>query len=139
MAKLEEFSGQQAKIAFTLSYCKGGKADKWANWIFEIMEMNEPMAPQTIVEFFNLLRAYFGDPQKELTARTKLDALRQTRTVDDYVVDFQELAVETRYQDKDLKHQFMVRLKEKIREHCLLSNPPPYTMGEWMERAMMVQ
>src|SRR5882757_9819779 len=103
------------------------------------MKMNKPTAPQTIVEFFNLLRAYFGDPQKELTARTKLDALRQTGTVDDYVVDFQELAVETRYQDEDLKHQFMVRLKEKIRDHCLLSNPPPYMMGEWMERAMMVQ
>jgi|SRR5882757_4775517 len=54
-------------------------------------------------------------------------------------IDFQELAVEMRYQDKDLKHQFMVRLKEKIRDHCLLSNPPPYMMGEWMERAMMVQ
>jgi len=45
MAKQEEFSGERAKIAFILSYCKGGKSDKWANWIFEIIEANEPEAP----------------------------------------------------------------------------------------------
>src|SRR5882757_10260818 len=45
MAKQEEYPGERAKITFILSYCKGGKADKWANWIFEIIEDNEPEAP----------------------------------------------------------------------------------------------
>src|SRR5882757_3061185 len=139
MAKQEEFNGERAKIAFILSYCKGGKSDKWANWIFEIIEANEPEAPRTAKEFFNLIQAYFGDPEKQLTARTKLDSLKQNGTVDDYIIEFQELAVEMGYQNHDLCHRFMVGLKEKVRDHCLMTVPPPFTMGEWMERARQIQ
>jgi len=77
--------------------------------------------------------------REAIDSQNKARFLKQNGTIDDYIIEFQELAVETGYQNHDLCHRFMVGLKEKVRDHCLMTVPPPFTMGEWMERARQIQ
>jgi hypothetical protein len=139
MTQPNQFPNHRSQIAFALSYCKGGRIDPWANWMFDIIRMNEPTAPQNLNEFFHLLQNYFGDPQKSMTARIRMDKLKQTDTVDDYIIKFQSLMVDTQYEQAELSHRFLQGLKAMAREKVVMTQPMPTTLGGMMDVAMRWQ
>jgi len=69
MDKEDEFPTEGAKIAFALSYCKGGTVGTWVDWMFSLITDHAPEAPCTIEDFYGYLNAFFGDPDKEAMAR----------------------------------------------------------------------
>jgi len=126
-------------IAFILSYCKGQRIDAWADWMFEEIENQGEMAPVTGRGLLRRIKDHFGDADEGMTARIKMDQITQTGSVDDYITAFRTLAPKTGYGPEDLKHKFMMGLKEVIRSKVFSVYPPPITVEEWMEVALNFQ
>ena len=111
----------------------------WVDWITTMVDQESPEAPKTGLETLAYLKIYFGDPNEEITAQHQLNALTQTKRVDDYVIAFQSIAYKTGYAEKELKHRFLTGLSDEIRDKCYNSTPVPETLGGWIAKAYELQ
>src|SRR5882757_11561120 len=131
MAKPQQFTTKDMKIAFVLLYIKGNKVDAWAKWICQNMLYKAEGVPMTCQKLFNLLEAQFGDPQKEMMSRQELDHCMQTTSVGDYLVRFRAIAISTGYSENDLTHRYIKGLKGHICKACFTTRPIPKTFTDW--------
>jgi Retrotransposon gag protein/Zinc knuckle len=101
----EEFPDEQTKIMWAMSYMKTGRAQKWTARIFRWEQLAEN-ANQTKFVDWNDFRSEF---RKEFTP-THTDALainrlessayyQRSRSLDDYIDEFQDLIVDSGYTD----------------------------------------
>ena len=67
-----------------------------------------------------------------------MDNLVQTGRVETYITEFQGLAWKTRYSDAELEHRFIVGLKERMRELCMMGEAPVGLSG-WITRSYKQQ
>jgi hypothetical protein len=104
VTKSKEFNTELEKMLWITSLCHGEAVEGWVDWITSMLNEKNPKAPKKASEMLAFLNAYFGDPDKVSTARHKLDQLKQTGRMEDYVVAFQSMAYKTKYREGELEH-----------------------------------
>jgi hypothetical protein len=139
MARPDMFTFEDAKIAFILSYCKGPKIDDWANMVFDDIVKEKLSAPTTGNGLLLRIKTHYGDPHEAMTAQMKLGELRQTGTVDDYIISFRTLAQKTGYDDIALINAFITNLHNETRRKCFAVYPMPESLEEWYSVALGFQ
>src|SRR5882724_3612117 len=114
ITKRKEFSSEMDKMLWITSLCDGEAVEGWVDWITLMLNEKNKKAPKKASEMLAFLSAYFGDPDEVSTARHKLDQIKQTRRIEEYVVAFQSIAYKTKYTEAELEHRFIVGLKQEI-------------------------
>ena len=137
--KKGEFANEKEKILWITLLCSGRTVEGWVDWITTMVDQESPEAPKTGLETLVYLKIYFGHPNEETTAQHQLDALTQTKRVDDYVIAFQSIAYKTGHAEKELKHRFVTGLSDEIRDKCYNSTPVPESLGDWITKAYSLQ
>src|SRR5882724_11232832 len=114
VTKRKEFTSEMDKMLWITSLCDGEAVEGWVDWITSMLNEKNEKAPKKASEMLAFLGAYFGDPDEVLTARHKLDQLKQTKRIEEYVIAFQSVAYKTKYTEAELEHRFIVGLKQEI-------------------------
>jgi len=98
----EQFSCDEEKIFWTLAFFKDGRAAKWSENLF-CQEADTGIFPiQSWVDFEQQFQSQFFPVNAEADAINTLEGssyYQGNRTVDDYLDNFQILALDTRYMD----------------------------------------
>ena len=131
-ANHQTYADHEARIAFALSYMKGGTAGPWA----ELMADFQFGSWQV---FRHQIEAKFGDPRPELTAQFKLSTTRQGgKTADEYIAEFQEQAARSLFNDQALVSAFQKGLNAPLVEHIYAMVPMPETLQDWTTAASLL-
>lgn len=116
------FVSDSIKINYAMSFMKLGRAQQWVNHIRTRQDSGEQCPElQSWTGFMEALKRTFSDPQKKVRAQNKLLSLRQRddQTVDDYLIEFDLLAVETQFNDEALLNLFKAGLNPRIFNQCV--------------------
>jgi len=132
--KRGEFSNDQDKIIFALSYMKGGTAGPWAA---EVVRQFHDSADKPLYKdwesFMTDLKAVFGDPDPAGTARFKMDQLKQgTHSAEEYVASFKELISKTKYNDAAHVEKFERGLNSTLVDKIYNLPEMHSTLAGWM-------
>lgn len=114
------FVSDSVKINYAMSFMKLGRAQRWVNHVRTRQDNGEQcLELQSWSSFVDALKRVFSDPQKKVRAQNKLLNLRQRddQTVDDYLIEFDLLAVETQFNDEALLNLFKAGLNPRIFNH----------------------
>ncbi|THH14520.1 hypothetical protein EW146_g5816 [Bondarzewia mesenterica] len=132
-ARAKNFDDDYAKIAFVLSFMKGGLAKQWAMDYTDILAT----APKTTyADFKKALRAVFEELNPERNAVVRLKRLVQGKySVQAYIATFKELALKAKYTGTPLIEEFKRGLDRKIIERILLRDNPPEKIKDWYKHA----
>ena len=101
----EEFRDEQVKIVWAMSYMKAGRAAKWTARIFRWEELPENSGCSKFLDwedFRNEFKKEFTPANADSTAINRLETTayyQKTRTLDDYIDEFQDLITESGYTD----------------------------------------
>lgn len=135
-AKADDFYRDDDKVLFALSYMKGGTAGPWADYMLDKMEkVDDTFADWD--DFKTQFKANFADPAPEVTARSKMDRVRQgSRSADEYVTEFKELAVRTKYNDAAHVEKFERGLNQNLVDKIYALPEMPESLLEWYQWAM---
>lgn len=137
-AKEEEFSDDKKKVAFALSYMKGGVAGSWSSeYINQIVTATpSQLATFTWTKFQTDFLASFKELDQAGNARAKMTALFQGRwTADEYVTKFQELTPLTKYDDVAHIEFFRKGLSQRILDQLSSMSEMPDTLNKWYNMA----
>jgi hypothetical protein len=87
-------------------------------------------------KFLRELQKKFGDPNPANTAITRLEQCRQgTRSVDEFVTEFDSIAAETGFNDEALIRYFQNGLNLGIFNQIWAMDTPPSDLEGWEEKA----
>lgn len=101
----KEFPDEQTKIIWAMSYMKTGRAEKWTSRVFRWEQQPENAGAQKFVDFQDFLDEFekeFTPAHADAVAMNRLESAayyQKTRSLDDYIDEFQDLVVEARYTD----------------------------------------
>ena len=134
-ARPADFPSNDSKIIFALSYMKGGTAGAWADRILEQLEAGEPLGDwKTFKEQF---KDAFADPTPEISARHKMDKIRQgQRPVEEYVADFRALVPRTGYNDAAHVEKFEKGLNSGLLDKIYALPEMPTKLLDWYAWSM---
>lgn len=109
------FPDDESKVLFALSYLTG-KAALWAQpMIDRCLNPTATTTPVTWMEFSESFRAIYFDTHRQDRAEAALRKLKQTKSVADYVMQFNQHATATGWEVPTLISQFRQGLKAEIR------------------------
>jgi hypothetical protein len=136
LGRSNEFGTDQDRIAFALSYMKGGTAGEWADrLVTEQAAKAEPLYP-TWANFLEDLKSTFSDPDPGHAARLALEKLSQgTKTADEYIMAFKELASRSEYNEIAHIEKFERGLNRGIVEKIYSMAELPETLDDWYKFA----
>jgi hypothetical protein len=129
---LGTFSDQQ-KVTTVLSYMKKGSALTWAK-----QKLNEYATANWVVTWANFLlelHATFRDVARDKVARIRIHEIKQTKTVDEYNVEFMALATPTGFNDEALIDIWKKGLKPNILRRIYNEATIPATFAAWRAHA----
>lgn len=124
--ELAEISGDIPKCKLLASRLSG-RARVW--WQTIQSRSTFSWSDGTYEDIKNELRAQFADVDRELKLRRSLSQLRQDKSVQQYVSQFKRLQLELgelRLDDGAAIYQFLVGLKDSVRERVLLARPDSF-------------
>ena len=129
-AKPGDFTTDEAKILFALSYMKGGTAGPWADRILEQLETGEPL--EDWETFKRQFKDAFTDPSPQISARHKMDKIRQgQRPAEEYVADFRALVPRTGYNDAGHVEKFEKGLNSGLLDKIYALPDMPTKLLDW--------
>lgn len=129
----KKFDTDQKKVAWTLSYLKGGSAGPWK---ISFIEAN-PSSYGTWKDFKELFKKVFGTIDHEAKNRLTLMNLQQGNTsADDHIVKFRTLIARSGLND-DLTQTtlFQKSLNDALRGKIYSHTPLPKDINEWYAKA----
>lgn len=128
-----KFDTDTKKIAWTLSYLKGGSAGPWKISFIE----GHPTGYGTWTEFKNKFKEVFGTIDHEAKNRLALMNLRQGNTsADDHIVKFRTLIARSGINDNVSQTTlFQTSLNDALRAKIYSHDPLPTTIEEWYNKA----
>lgn len=138
------YQGQsdQEKISFIISYLEAAAAAWISPFLQEEFINNQP---QTILRDFNLFwtnfNNMFGEIDRAETFRTKLVKLTQTKSVTEYLGEFQTYAPAVGYGDIPLRDMFYAGLKDYIKDDMMaqsFDHRGVATLASVSERAIQI-
>jgi len=99
------FMDKQAKIVWAMSYMKAGWAAKWSAWVFQWEEQPENVGYHKFVDwedFRDEFKREFCPVYADSVAINRLEStayFQKSRSVDEYLDEFQDLIMEAGYSD----------------------------------------
>ncbi|QRV85087.1 Transposon Tf2-12 polyprotein [Ceratobasidium sp. AG-Ba] len=116
------------KIAFITSYLEG-TASEWVNAFEEQQYINNINVPwlSDLAQFWTEFSQRYGDVNRSENHRALLRKLRQNKTVQEYVTQFNLYAAGLGYNDAALRDQFYDGLSDEIRNSMIAQNYDPTT------------
>jgi hypothetical protein len=144
----EEFRDEQTKIMWAMSYMKSGRASKWTARIFRWEELPENTGYSKFIDwedFRDEFKKEFTPAHADSLAINRLESAayyQRTRSLDDYVDEFQDLIADSGYTDpKTIVVKFRRGLNPQIRNSVatMASGRPSDTNPDgWYEMARTV-
>src|SRR5882762_2726839 len=137
--------GEERKVRFVSGYFRG-RAWDW----FEPILRESDERPRTewssrttriMGSYKELKRAMgqvFGAIDERKDAAEKLQRLRQTRSVTDYITDFQVITSSLDWDEEALEDKFLEGLKQEIRKALVYYPTEPQNLEELFERAQRI-
>lgn len=124
------------KIMFFLSYCTKGRAAVFTSHFLDTQNVQN----MTINEFYlNHFYPAFVGTDKKGDSKRKLDRLRQTKRVDEYINQFIMLAHAAQITEYEaLVQRFQQGLKPEILKSIYLRENLPNTMERWYQAARQI-
>jgi hypothetical protein len=133
------FPEQRTTILFALSYCNKGKAAVWANQIMDQI-VDDSLQWEDFGDFAKAIKERFGDRNPKETAQAKLATVYQgTKTVSEYIAEFQMWDVESGYDQEYLMTKFRTGLNQAIRVAIAGHQVQPKKLIGWFSRASTVE
>lgn len=130
-AEPNAYADDDARITYTLSYMKAGRAQAWAR---RFMEKHGHCQSYFYSwnDFTTLLRESFGTADPTVVAVDKLRKLHQgSMSADEYIVAFEEQEAYTGWDDKALKDQFELGLKPGLTASIYRLSDMPEDLAGW--------
>ena len=119
-----------------LSYVQRGVAEAWKDNLLDKLAKRESEI-DTVEKLFTKIRNDFGETSEEERKIEQLRTIEQgRRTCDEYVQEFKKVARESSYEGRPLIEEFKRGLNGPIRRKLAEAEEPPFTIGEWQERAV---
>ena len=144
----EEFRDEQTKIVWAMSYMKSGRAAKWTARIFRWEELPENLGYSKFVDwedFRDEFKKEFTPAHADSIAINQLESaayFQRTRSLDDYLDEFQDLITDSGYTDpKTIVVKFRRGLNPRIQNAVatMASGRPSDTdPAKWYEMARTV-
>jgi hypothetical protein len=144
----EEFRDEQTKIVWAMSYMKSGRAAKWTARIFRWEELPENSGYSKFLDwqdFRDEFKKEFTPAHADALAMNRLESTayyQKTRSLDDYVDEFQDLITESGYTDpKTIVVKFRRGLNPQIQNAVATmasGRPSDTNPTEWYEMARTV-
>lgn len=110
--------------------------DSALTWVSPLLKAGDPML-SNLAQFTTAFTAAFADTDKLERDTRKLDSLRMTSSVQEYVRQFRELSAELGYNDVALRGRFIGGLPDSIND-LLLSMPPPATFDVLVSQTLTI-
>ena len=134
MKMTEEVATTQ--VAWVLSYMQGGVAEAWKDNLLDELAKEESEV-DTVEKLFTKIRNDFGETSEEERKIEQLRTIEQGgRTCDEYVQEFKKVARGSSYEGRPLIEEFKRGLNRPIKRKLAEAEEPPFTIGEWQERAV---
>jgi Retrotransposon gag protein len=137
--------GEERKVRFIGSYLRG-RAWQWFEPI--LRESDEKPRKEWSDRATRILNSYkemkkamgqvFGEIDERKTAAERLQRLRQTRSVTDYITDFQMITSNLDWDEDALEDKFLEGLKPEIRRALIYYPTEPENLEEVFERAQRI-
>lgn len=123
------------KVTTALSYMKGGNAGPWAER--KVKEFAKKGEMPSWDDFSSNLKEEFGDPDPGMTARFRMDQLRQgSMPAEDYSSKFNQLKDETGYNNAALIEKFERGLDPKLVDRIWELPELPSTLDDYIKKAI---
>src|SRR5882762_1065118 len=137
--------GEERKVRFVSGYFRGRAWD----WFEPILrESDERPRTEWSSRTTRILGSYkelkkamgqvFGAIDERKDAAEKLQRLRQTRSVTDYITDFQVITSSLDWDEEALEDKFLEGLKQEIRRALIYYPKEPQNLEELFERAQRI-
>jgi len=124
------------QMAWVLSYVQGGVAEAWKDNLLDELAKGESEV-DTVEKLFTKIRNDFGETSEEERKIEQLRTIEQGgRTCDEYVQEFKKVARGSSYEGRPLIEEFKRGLNRPIKRKLAEAEEPPFTIGEWQERAV---
>ncbi|QRV84686.1 Retrotransposon gag protein [Ceratobasidium sp. AG-Ba] len=131
----------EQKIAFITSYLEG-TASEWVNAFEEQRYINNVAVPwlSDLAQFWTEFGRRYGDVNRSENHRALLRKLKQNKTVQEYVTQFNLYASGLGYNDAALRDQFYDGLSDEIRNSMIAQNydPTTHSATEVADRALEI-
>jgi hypothetical protein len=144
----EEFRDEQTKIVWAMSYMKSGRAAKWTARIFRWEELSENSGYPKFLDwndFRDEFKKEFTPAHADSVAINRLESTayyQKTRTLDDYIDEFQDLITDSGYTDpKTIVVKFRRGLSPLIQNAVATmasGRPSDTNPAKWYEMARTV-
>lgn len=127
-----EFVSDEDRVHFALSYMRGGSAGEWANHIMDEEDRHGKLPFITFEAFIEGFKQAFADPDPASTARLAIESLVQTsKTADEYIAQFKDLAVRTGYDQIALVERFKRGLNSALLDKIYGLPRLPDNLDDW--------
>ena len=132
----EEFPNEETKLLFAASFLRG-RAFDWfrpyeQNLSAQANSETRSLQMNTIQEFYTAITETFGDPDEGLTAATRIYRLKQTRSVSDYISEYQTLASQLQWNEDALRDLYFQGLKPNI-QAAIVQGIMPSTLRDMIK------
>ena len=144
----KEFQDEQTKIVWAMSYMKSGRAQKWTARIFRWEQQPENLHSSRFLDwedFRDAFKVEFTPAHADSLAINRLEStayFQKSRSLDDYIDEFQDLITEAGYTDpKTIVVKFRRGLNAQIQNvvATMASGRPSNTSpDEWYSMARIV-
>ena len=145
LANVANFSTDESKILFVLSYLKEGSAAGWAaNYVTQATNAQGMVTiADTFSDFLDKLDASFDDPNKKAKAIQKLNALRQgNHSADEFFQQFEILRSEAGMvgaaYDATLINVLEIAVNDAVFRGVASADNTPTTYDDWKKKAIAV-
>lgn len=115
---------EELKVGFAANALREAAQSWWLTLEKDRMNPDGSMRPLNWNEFSDAITQHFNPVGSEVAARTRLWNVKQTRSVRDYIREFQEVMVEiTDATEAELKDRFAHNLKDHIKREVMQAQP----------------
>lgn len=136
-ARANDFTTDAGKIAYVLSYMKGGTAGPWALRYDKRKDAEAIATHGNFDKFIELIEKEFAEVEKNQRARNNLQEIRQhNSSADAFTSRFNELATNTEFDDRALIEFYKKGLNWELVEKIFELATIPTTLAEWQKYAM---
>jgi hypothetical protein len=126
----------QQHVTFELSYMSKGQALSWVEWTLEAVTHHNHVADWGV--FKEGVWRSFGNSDCITTAQLKIKEIKQgCKSVDDYIIQFEEHEGFTRFDDAALVEIFKEGLSAGILSHCYGLEAVPLMLTAWKEKSRL--
>ena len=133
-----EFSDEDAKIYWVLSYMQTGSAKTWHDYVVALMYKGQQSFSMSD-ELLKEIDQKFGDTDKRTTQSLKIRTIQQgDRSVDEHVQEFEKAALEAGYKGYPLVVEFKHSLNAGLQRRLMELWPMPVTIEQWYNEAIMM-